>query len=209
MARQGRRHVPRFGLALTACLSAILSTTAFAAESQTAVSASTADIFNPVKAPVIKIKVTGKTRKGPSTPKASETVVSAAAISNHPNQVNFNQVITHNVAGAAAAPNGDIHIRGSHGQYTYYLDGAPLPSNVSGSFSDLIDPKAIQTLRVYTGGFPSQYGGDLAAVFDVTAKTGKTGAPGGSLQQLIQSYISDEPAGRRIKGRSVVLCRRD
>ena len=61
MARQGRRHVPRFGLALTACLSAILSTTAFAAESQTAVSASTADIFNPVKAPVIKIKVTGKT----------------------------------------------------------------------------------------------------------------------------------------------------
>jgi len=158
------------------------------AEAQSSAPASTgADIFNPATAPVIKIKVYGKRRTATSTPRPSETEITATKI-NQGAPKNFTAVVAQSVAGAATAPNGDIHIRGSHGQYSYYLDGAPLPSNVSGSFSDLINPKSIQTLRVYTGGFPAEYGGDLAAIFDVTAKSGKTGAPGGSLQQTIQSY---------------------
>ena len=82
-------------------------------------------------------------------------------------------------------------MRGSHGQYTYYLDGAPLPSNVGGSFSDLINPKDIQTLRVYDGGFPAQYGGQLAAVFDVTTKGGH-GRPNGFVQDLEQGYSAHQ-----------------
>jgi len=188
MARHRRRHVPRIGLAI-AGLTAILSTSAYADSVQTGTPASAGtNIFNPKTAPVIKIKVTGKRRLGPISPRASETVISAASIANKPSNTTFSSLITSAVAGAAAAPNGDIHIRGSHGQYSYYLDGAPLPANVSGSFSDLINPKSIQTLRVFTGGFPAEYGGQLAAIFDVTAKAGKTGAPGGSVQQLIQTY---------------------
>jgi hypothetical protein len=189
MARHRRRHVPRPGLAFTVVLSALLSTTAYAADQAPPTGATPAvGIFNPTTAPVIKVKVVGHRLTGPVTPKASETVIGSKTIEQHPADTTFTKVIAQSVAGAASAPNGDIHIRGSHGQYSYYLDGAPLPENVSGSFSDLINPKSIQTLRVYTGGFPAQYGGQLAAIFDVTAKAGKTGAPGGSIQQLAQTY---------------------
>lgn len=58
---------------------------------------------------------------------------------------------------------------------------------MSGSFSDLINPKDIENLRVFTGGFPAEYGGQLAAIFDVTAKAGH-GRPSGFLQQIGQTY---------------------
>lgn len=117
----------------------------------------------------------------------SATSLGATAIESKPNNTSLNSIIASSVAGAATAPSGAIHIRGSHGQYSYYLDGAPLPSNVSGSFSDLINPKDIQSLRIFTGGFPAEYGGQLAAIFDVTAKAG-AGKPKGFVQQIGQSY---------------------
>ena len=126
------------------------------------------------------------------------TTITSQAIENKANATSFSNLITSVVAGAAQAPSGEFHVRGSHGQYTYYLDGAPLPSAVSGSFSDLIDPKDIETLRVYTGGFPAKYGDNLAAVFDVTAKAGRIGKPGGYLQQIVQeasTYESDGQVG--------------
>jgi hypothetical protein len=155
----------------------------------------TSDIFNPTKAPVIVVKVTAKVR--PQVSQANgETVISQKAIENKPGLTNFTQVIAATVPGVAAAATGEIHIRGSHGQYSYYLDGAPLPADVTGSFSDLINPKNIETLRVYTGGFPAQYGGQLAAIFDVTAKAGQVGAPGGFIQQLAQSYDDWQTTGQ-------------
>ena len=89
--------------------------------------------------------------------RSGSTVISSSAIENKPGLTNFTQVIAATVPGTAAAATGEIHIRGSlHGQYSYYLDGAPLPADVTGSFSDLINPKNIETLRVYTGGFPGR-----------------------------------------------------
>ncbi len=142
-------------------------------------------IFDPARAPVIVIHVGSRLlilvpkASGSSTTLGSQTIGES-------NGQGLTSIIARNVAGAAAAPNGEIHIRGSHGQYSYYLDGAPLPTNVSGSFTDWINPKDIETLRVYTGGFPPEYGGQLAAVFDITAKAGHE--PGGLLQQLVQGF---------------------
>ena len=149
-----------------------------------------AEIFDPNRAPLIVIRV-GARRLAVLVPRTegSATSLGAAAIENKANGGSLNTIIASSIAGAAAAPSGEIHIRGSHGQYSYYLDGAPLPSNVSGSFSDLINPKDIQTLRIYTGGFPAEYGGQLAAIFDVTAKAG-SGKTHGFVQQIGQSYSS-------------------
>lgn len=154
------------------------------------------NIFNPETAPVIKVVVTA--HRITITPQvgASQTTISAKTIENNPAATNLNSVIAQTVAGAAAAPNGDIHIRGSHGQYSYYLDGAPLPSNVTGSFEDLINPKDIETLNIYTGGFPAEYGGQLAAVFDVTAKAGTVGRPSGFIQQLVQQFSTYQTTGQ-------------
>lgn len=147
-------------------------------------------IFDPNHAPILVIRI--GVHRYALIPKTSgnSTSVSGSQLEQQ-NVGSLSEAISHNVAGVAAAPSGEIHVRGSHGQYTYYLDGAPLPSNVSGSFSDLIDPKNIETLRVFDGGFPAEYGGQLAAVFDVTTKGGH-GKPNGFAQELLQSYSADQ-----------------
>jgi len=173
------------------------------ADAQAAPPAPTAahtNIFDPNNAPIIVIRI--GTRRLVLVPRTegSSTSLGATAIESKPNSTSLNSIIASSVAGAASAPSGEIHIRGSHGQYSYYLDGAPLPSNVSGSFSDLINPKDIQTLRIYTGGFPAEYGGQLAAIFDVTAKAG-AGKPAGFVQQIAQSY-SDYQSTAQVGGGS-------
>ncbi len=143
-------------------------------------------------APVIVVRIGVRRIALVPRPSGSSTTISAAAIENKANSQSLSAVVASSVPGVAAAPSGEIHIRGSHGQYSYYLDGAPLPTNVSGSFTDLINPKDIESLRIYTGGFPAQYGGQLAAIFDVTAKAGHAGGAGGFVQQIAQSYSNYE-----------------
>jgi len=149
---------------------------------------SNTNIFDPDHAPIIYLKIGVRRLALVPVSQGSSTTISSANIAQKANNSSFTNLIASSIAGAASSSSGDIHIRGSHGQYTYYLDGAPLPESVSGSFSDLIDPKNIEQLRVYTGGFPSRYGGNLAAVFDVTAKAGQVGSPRGSVQQEVQDY---------------------
>ncbi len=168
---------------------AFLAAAPFAAQAQTPVvppNTPNSNIFDPAHAPEIVLQI--GVRRYALVPRTNgpETIIGQRQIEQQ-NPPNFNAVIAARTPGVAAAPSGTIHVRGSHGQYTYYLDGAPLPSNVGGSFSDLINPKDIQTLRVYDGGFPAEYGGQLAAVFDVTTKGGY-GRPNGFVQDVEQGY---------------------
>ncbi len=36
------------------------------------------------------------------------------------------QLIQQNLAGAAKAPTGEVHIRGQHGEFSYLVDGIPV-----------------------------------------------------------------------------------
>jgi outer membrane receptor protein involved in Fe transport len=47
---------------------------------------------------------------------------------------------------------------GFHG-LTYELDGVPLPQGTASNFSEIIDPRTIDSLEVITGAFPAEYGG--------------------------------------------------
>jgi outer membrane receptor protein involved in Fe transport len=47
---------------------------------------------------------------------------------------------------------------GFHG-VSYEIDGAPLPLATSSNFAEVVDPKDIDSLEVYTGDFPAEYGG--------------------------------------------------
>ncbi len=185
---QGFRIAPAIRALALILPVALIPATAFAqSAASTSASITPGNIFDPQKAPVITIKVTGQRRHN-VTQKGGQTVVSAQTIENKPGVTNFTSLIASTIPGTAAASQGEVHIRGSHGQYSYYLDGAPLPANISGSFSDLINPKNIETLRVFTGGFPAEFGGQLAAIFDVSAKSGTVGNPRGYLQQIAQGY---------------------
>lgn len=47
---------------------------------------------------------------------------------------------------------------GFHG-VTYELDGAPLPQATSSNFAEIMDPKNIDSLEIFTGAIPAEYGG--------------------------------------------------
>lgn len=80
------------------------------------------------------------------------------------------QLIQQSVAGAVRAPTGEVHIRGQHAEYTYFLDGVPVPSGVSGSLNELFDPAIVNSINFKTGGWDAEFGNKNAAVIDVTTK---------------------------------------
>lgn len=133
------------------------------------------------------------TIKNKQTPKtvpqsaASQTAISGSTIDKGNPAQTMSDVISEYVPGASANPDNGLRIRGADDQFSTYLDGVPLPQSVSGTITDVFDPKDIQTLRVYTGGFPAELGGQLAGVFDITTKI-----PQGSPQAEISQSVAGD-----------------
>ena len=71
--------------------------------------------------------------------------------------------------GFIPSQNGRIHVRGSHGQIQYVVDGVPLTDEYSEAFANPLDPRYVKSAAVMTGGIPAEYGGKLAAVVDITS----------------------------------------
>jgi outer membrane receptor protein involved in Fe transport len=72
---------------------------------------------------------------------------------------------------------------GFHG-VTYEVDGAPVPLTTSSNFSELIDPRNIDSLEIFTGAFPAEFGGQRAgAVVNIVTKR-DIDIPNGSLTQF-------------------------
>jgi len=84
-------------------------------------------------------------------------------------------LIQENVMGAARAPTGEVHIRGQHGEFTYYFDGLPVPLGVFGGLNEVVDPAVIERATFITGGFSAEYGGQMSAVIDLNNRV-PTGA---------------------------------
>src|SRR6266446_1795594 len=80
------------------------------------------------------------------------------------------QILQQSIVGAARAPTGEVHIRGQHAEYTYYVDGVPVPSGISGSLNELFDPQVVNQIDFQTGGWDAEYGNKNAAVVNVTTR---------------------------------------
>jgi hypothetical protein len=80
------------------------------------------------------------------------------------------QIIQQSVAGAVRAPTGDVHIRGQHAEYTYFIDGVPVPGGITGSLNELFDPRIVNTISFRTGGWDAEFGQKNAAIIDVTTR---------------------------------------
>ncbi|HEY2026325.1 MAG TPA: TonB-dependent receptor [Gemmatimonadaceae bacterium] len=80
------------------------------------------------------------------------------------------QILQQSIAGAARAPTGEVHIRGQHAEYTYYVDGVPVPAGISGSLNELFDPQVVNTIDFQTGGWDAEYGNKNAAIVNVQTK---------------------------------------
>lgn len=80
------------------------------------------------------------------------------------------QILQQSIVGAARAPTGEVHIRGQHAEYTYYVDGVPVPSGISGSLNELFDPQVVNQIDFQTGGWDAEYGNKNAAIVNVTTR---------------------------------------
>jgi hypothetical protein len=84
-----------------------------------------------------------------------------------PPTARMTNLVQQNMMGAARAPTGELHIRGMHGEFTYYIDGIPIPLGVFGGLNEVVDPRVIDRATFLVGGFPAEYGGQMAAVIDI------------------------------------------
>ena len=123
-------RLPCRALALAAaCLAALTSpATAQTPPVPSAVPPGTpnSNIFDPNRAPVIVIHIGAHRLVLVPRSVGGAQVIHLNATSNKADQ-DFSHLITSSVAGAASSASGEFHVRGSHGQYTYYLDGATAP----------------------------------------------------------------------------------
>ncbi|MFI5238685.1 MAG: carboxypeptidase regulatory-like domain-containing protein [Gemmatimonadales bacterium] len=112
------------------------------------------------------------------------------------------QIVQQSIAGAARAPTGEVHIRGQHAEYTYYVDGVPVPAGLSGGLNELFDPSVVNQIDFMTGGWDAEYGNKNAAVIDVTTRIPAGGfhvnasTYGGSYNTNGQSASASANAGK-------------
>src|SRR2546422_1287558 len=87
------------------------------------------------------------------------------------------------IVGAARAPTGEVHIRGQHAEYTYYVDGVPVPAGISGSLNELFDPQVVNQIDFQTGGWDAEYGNKNTAIVNVNTRI-----PSGGFHLDVSSY---------------------
>jgi TonB dependent receptor/Carboxypeptidase regulatory-like domain len=74
--------------------------------------------------------------------------------------------------GFAADANGAIHPRGAHNQMTYVIDGMAISDQLTGAFGATVDPSVVQTLELYTGNVPAEFGSKVSGVANITTRSG-------------------------------------
>lgn len=107
----------------------------------------------------------------------TRTELNRAAIEQMPVQAGARGLegILLNFPGFAANANGAVHPRGAHNQMTYVVDGMPISDQFTGSFATSIDPSMVQSLELYTGDIPPDYGSKVSGVANITTHSGFDG----------------------------------
>lgn len=129
------------------------------------------------------------TSTGASGQPVSVNVISQQTIAALPNG-NSLQRIVQTVPGVVPFSYNEPVARGFHG-VTYEIDGVPLPQTAGQYFSEIIDPRDVDRLEVFTGAMPAEFGGQRqGAVVDVLTKSANqfTGPDGGTVSLFGGSY---------------------
>ena len=156
---------------------------------------------------IASIKEIGHTqvtaRGGVSGTPVSNNVLSRQTIAALPGNNSLNSVVQ-TVPGVVKFSYNESVAHGFHG-LTYEIDGAPLPQATSSNFSEIIDPKNIDSLEVFTGAFPAEYGGSRQGAVvnilsnrssDAAGNTGSLSFGGGNYGQAIASLNQTATFGK-------------
>jgi outer membrane receptor protein involved in Fe transport len=132
--------------------------------------------------PVSQIGRTAATTRGVGGNPVSVATFSSGDLAAMPENQSLNRLIE-TVPGVAQFSYDEPVVHGFHG-VTYEVDGAPVPLTTSSNFSELIDPRNIDSMEVFTGAFPAEFGGGRqGAVINILTKR-DIDIPNGSLTQL-------------------------
>lgn len=104
---------------------------------------------------------------------ASTTLVAQADIARTPGAQSANSLamVTDYVPGAVIVHD-QLHIRGGH-QYTWLLDGIPVPNtNIASNVGPQFDPKDVDYLEVSRGGLNAEYGDRAYGTLNVVTRSG-------------------------------------
>lgn len=74
--------------------------------------------------------------------------------------------------GFAQNANGAIHPRGAHNQMTYVVDGLPISDQLTGAFASSLDASIVQSLELFTGNIPAEYGNKVSGVVNIITRSG-------------------------------------
>ena len=91
-----------------------------------------------------------------------------------------------------SAANGDLHVRGEHGNLQYRINDVLLPEGITG-FGLELDPRFVESMRLITGSLPAQYGFRTAGVVDIQTKSGAF-ENGGEAEMYGGSYDTIRPS---------------
>lgn len=120
---------------------------------------------------------------------ASVGVVSSQTIRALPGNTSLAKV-TETIPGVVPFSYNEPVSRGFHG-VAYEVDGVPIPQTASSEFAEIIDPRDVDRLEVFTGAMPAEFGGQRqGAVVDVITKRASdlTGHLSGSLTLSSGTY---------------------
>ncbi|HEY5258401.1 MAG TPA: TonB-dependent receptor [Candidatus Baltobacteraceae bacterium] len=135
-------------------------------------------------------------QRGVSGTPISVNTISRKQIEALPGNNSLNNVIE-TVPGIVKFSYNEPVAHGFHG-LTYEIDGAPFPQATSSNFAELIDPKNVDSIEIFTGAMPAEYGGSRqgAVVNILTNRPTKLDAPfagtvtygGGNYGQSLGSF---------------------
>lgn len=124
---------------------------------------------------VVQIDVTGSTETliDPEST-GTRTEINAASFEKIPNSPAARGLegVLLSMPGFAANANGAIHPRGAHNQMTFVVDGMPISDQLTGAFANAVDPSIVESLDLYTGNIPAEFGNKVSGVAVVTTRTG-------------------------------------
>ena len=113
-------------------------------------------------------RVSATSRGASGTPVAQNTI-GAGLIAVLPNPESLASLVE-TVPGVVKFSYNEPVAHGFHG-LLYELDGAPLPQSTSSNFAEIVDPRNVDSVEVFTGAFPAEFGGSRqGAVVNIVSK---------------------------------------
>lgn len=100
---------------------------------------------------------TANARAGASGNPVSSNVLTRQQLGALPANNSLDQIVQ-TVPGIVRFSYNEPVAHGFHG-LTYEIDGAPMPQGTTSNFAEIIDPKNVDSVEVFTGAFPAEYGG--------------------------------------------------